>query len=343
MLIAQVWGGRSWRKCEALSSIVFASADRQTQTSEYPAKPGCSCCSTALADSVSLDCQVSRQNVDVSAISLLAVQFFDSSSQIPSARRNSRLVAPLPPVWLQRPFTSPLRTHTKEAVPHLLLPTGTLRACSSRDRIPLGSALVIFELAELPGSFDLVDLAEAHPWFPIAVVTGGVHDEETALRTWRRQDGFRRMVELKGPKESLATELRDSLASDGKPEPDEVARYITQRCGDPKFAEALRASLLRHNEPPRSTRHGIFRRWGPFTLRDWVALYYLTQALSLPHHLSAYDAGTRLGIDGRTLKGYCERFDYRDWWGLRNRFGWRWVVQEVLERNGYFGAHAQAG
>ena len=198
--------------------------------------------------------------------------------------------------------------------------------------IPLGAALCIADLADVPESFDLVGLAESNPWAVVACVApeqGGI------LSAWRRHTALRRMTTLNCTEPQWEEGLRAELASFGPPEPSEIVAYIAERCADPTLERALLAELAGHSRPGRSARHSAFKRRGRSTAKGWKGLYTIVRALCLPGQPRLLDAAALLGIDPRTLRRHCHHVLELDWRDARRGIGWKWAVERALRLHGY--------
>jgi len=197
---------------------------------------------------------------------------------------------------------------------------------------PLGAALVLGDLSELSGQFDLLAFAAANRWVPVAFLGP---DRHGVMAGWRRNAPLQGLIELHCDEDQCRRTLAAHLAEDGAPEPREIVQYISTACPSPAFARALLAEMIGDQRSARSTRHAAFRRHGPLTAVDWRGLNTVIRSLVLSCPDRVGDAAMMLDIDPRTLQSHCHRLLDLDWRDARQGFGWKWAVERTLRLHGY--------
>lgn len=197
---------------------------------------------------------------------------------------------------------------------------------------PLGSALLMQDLSQLPVGFDLLSFAEANPWLPVAYLGT---DHHGVLAGWRRLPALRKFIELSCVEDNCQRRLSAHFAEEGAPEPREIVDYIHRACPSPTFARDLLAQIGGDSRSARSTRHATFRRHGKLTAVDWMGLSTVIRSLVLSCPDKVGDAAMILDIDPRTLQSHCHRLLELDWRDARQGFGWKWAVERTLRLHGY--------
>jgi hypothetical protein len=222
------------------------------------------------------------------------------------------------------------RTHS---MPRILQPDGRLIPMHVGRTIPHGAALIVTDLLDLDAGPALLEIAEEFPWAPVCVPRADGRAEQAVVAAWKQHAGLRSLIQLttEDPAQ-FATALRRALTSQVAPEPKAIADYVLRLRPDPRLHTAIIAECLGHDRPSRSARHSTFRQHYRLTAKHWQGLYLLTQAVSLPGRPDTPDAAAQLGIDTRTLKTWCETLLQADWRRVREGFGWRWIVDQVLRR-----------
>lgn len=226
-----------------------------------------------------------------------------------------------------------LTTPLTSRMPQILLPDGRLAPLHAERTVPHGAAVLVTELFEVEECSALAEVAAEFSWAPICVprVTG--HAERAVVTAWKRQKELRYLIQLDTAEPAqFGDALRSALTSEVAPEPKAIADYVYSVRPNPRLHSAIIAECLGHDRPSRSARHATFRQHYRLTGKHWQGLYLLTQAICLPGRPDAPNAAAQLGIDTRTLKQWCETLLSSDWKSVRNGFGWRWIVDQVVTR-----------
>jgi len=226
-------------------------------------------------------------------------------------------------------------------MPRILTPSGGLEYYVGADPIPLGAALVIEDLCDPSGGFDLLDVAERSPWTPIGVVSYRTPGYRATLQALKRLPALRGIIELEGSSAPIPDRWRRCLAG-ASPDAETVAEYVRGTLPNDKFLRALVAEIHKREYPVRTARFEMFRNHGLLTAKGWKAVFVLTQAVSLPGLPNLESAAVQLGIDPRTLRTYCHKILDMEWRHVRTGFGWKWVVERAIQRFEVGGARKES-
>jgi hypothetical protein len=223
---------------------------------------------------------------------------------------------------------------------HVLVPpydaVRPLSAVGDRD-LPLGSVVLAAGRSALAALGLLTLVEQRWPWIVPAVAS---RPTEVLLReSLMLVSDLRYRVALLGSSDDdcAAAAVVAAVKRRPFPPPDELARYVERRLGDPVAREILAGQFREAfgepaDVPSSATLSRFFSRHGTLTARDWRSLAVLAR------ELSARAAGCpMLGglVTSRTVDANARRFLGTSGLKASCRLGWESVFEQALRFGGY--------
>jgi hypothetical protein len=217
-----------------------------------------------------------------------------------------------------------------------------LESVEETGTLPLG-IVVVGRGNEILGVLAaLMQLGYSCPWAVPCLVLALKHDPFEPLVALVGELRHRLVVVTRpdgsGRKGLIAAILRGAR-NRAQPAPAALARWVTHRLRDQALENPLTSQfeIGRHHatapaSPSVATYSRLFRRYGPYTARDWRAI----ARLCWHAQASAADADRRgMRLPLRTLMRYSAKYLQVSHHVISKRVGWEWLLEAALRAGGY--------
>lgn len=217
------------------------------------------------------------------------------------------------------------------------------RSLDEGSAFPLGTVVVGLGDHPIDGLMTLTQLTYSCPWAIPCLVRARTHEPLEPLLVLLRELRNRLVVVTLPagvrPKDEVATIVR-SVRKRPLPTPAAMAFWVTQRLNNPALERPLRDQFAiavnptaRAESPSIATYSRLFRRYGPYTARDWRAIARLCRHAQAGAVEEEDRAGMRLPL--RTAMRYASKYLQASHHTVHKRIGWEWILEAALRVGGY--------